>query len=186
MLRIFGFAACLVLAGAVQAQEIRGLYLGGGYGFMSYDDVLDDQVPISDSASAYRLFGGFQFNENYALELGWTKSGGLSEDFSPILNIDIEFEAVTLRALALAPFGSLAMFGGIGYYDGTSRTDVVFNPEFFEDAPFSIKDDDGGFTAVGGIQFEMSRLSVRGEYEWFDTDGNVDVASLTIGVLFRF
>ncbi len=189
MFRMLGFVACLALVGAAQAQEIRGAYLGAAYGLVSFDERIELPevaiIPVSDTAGAYRLLGGFQLNSNYAIELGWTKTSGLSEDLGAFLNVDAEFEAATLRGIALAPFGSLSMFGGLGYYDATIRTDIVFN---LIDGPlrFSTKDSDSGLTAVGGIQFDLSRISIRGEYEWFDTDGNTDASSLNIGVLFRF
>ena len=47
-------------------------------------------------------------------------------------------------------------------------------------------DEDDGLTAMGGIQFDMRRVSIRGEYEWFDTDDGVDAQSLNVAVIFRF
>lgn len=188
MFRMLGFVACLVLAGAAGAQETRGGYVGAAYGLISYDEMVElpeVRIPVSDSAGAYRLLGGWQLNSNYAIEVGWTKTSGLSEDFGFLVNVDVEFEAATLRGLALAPFGNIAMFGGLGYYDATAKIDVVidFGDEVLR---FSGKNSDSGLTAVGGIQFDLSRLSIRGEYEWFDTDGNTDASSLNVGVLFRF
>jgi opacity protein-like surface antigen len=43
-----------------------------------------------------------------------------------------------------------------------------------------------GVTVAGGMQWELDRVAIRAEYEWFDTDGNVDANNLGVSVLFRF
>lgn len=194
MLRLLGFVACLVLAGAAHAQEIRGAYIGVGYGYFSYDAIHDvTQFPISDSTGGYRLFAGYQLNSNYAIELGWTKADGFSEDLFyrdgsgqiRMTDISVEYEVATVRGLAIAPFGGFSMFGGLGYYDSTATTTYpVLGPAGLERR--SSKVGDSGFTVIGGIQYDWSRIAFRGEYEWLDTSGSTDVSSINLNVLFRF
>lgn len=198
MLRLLGFLACLVLAGAAHAQEIRGAYVGVGFGFLNYEDIYEvaevQQFFISDSTGGYRLFAGYQLNSNYAIELGWTKADGLSEDLFyfdgvsgelRMTDISVDYEVATLRGLAIAPFGGFSMFGGLGYFDASATTTYpTLGPNGLE--RLSSKRSDSGVTVIGGIQYDWPRIALRGEYEWLDTSGSTDAQSINLNVLFRF
>jgi opacity protein-like surface antigen len=194
MRSLLGLALCFMLAGAAQAQEIRGVYLGVGLGLLNYDETVENtNLRISDSGGIYRFVGGYQLNSNYAIELGWATTDNIGEQFYGgdaqgnllTLNIGVEHDIATLRVLALAPFGGISMFGGLGYYDSSTKTTFRLNtPSGSESESFSASD--SGITVMGGIQFDWSRIALRGEYEWFDTDGNTDASSINLTVLFRF
>src|SRR3981189_1539405 len=77
-----GFAPCgvgLLLAVAVAtpvvAQETRW-YVGAGVGEAKFKSVCDS-VPVSckDHDTAWKLFGGYQFNRNFGAELGYADMG---------------------------------------------------------------------------------------------------------------
>ena len=44
--------------------------------------------------SAYRIIGGYRFNDNFALEGGWGKTGDLEESFTEVIP---PFGTVTLN-----------------------------------------------------------------------------------------
>jgi opacity protein-like surface antigen len=194
MMRYLMFCLVISLAAfAVDAQEIRGGYVGVATGAFKYDDNGDGLgLPVSDTTSGYRVLGGFQFNSVYAIEAGFGVSGTVKESyrgFDPTLgtvtlDIEADYDIATLRFLAFAPFSNLNIFGGIGYYDASIEASFRYRSSV-EDVDETAEGDDDGLTAVGGVQYELSRWAIRGEYEWFDTD-NVDAQSLNIMVLFRF
>jgi len=179
------------LAAVAQAQD--GGYLGVSIGSFDYSESGDSGLPISDSAGAYRLLGGYQFNENYAIEAGWGTTEDLKETFRFLdpffgdvsLTIGYDYEISMVRFLAFAPLSSMSIFGGAGYYDAT----INFSARIEDNsgvATFAEELGDDGAMVVGGIQFERDRITLRGEYEWLDAEGDVDTTTLSFAVLFRF
>jgi OOP family OmpA-OmpF porin len=194
MRRLVSFVLLFSLAIGAQAQEIRGGYVGLAFG--SFDFTQDDDdtgLRFSDTTSSYRVLGGYQFNSNYAVEASWGATGDIKESFygfDPFLGdlsleIKTDYEIATLRALAIAPFSSTSIFGGAGYYDAKSNLAIRYQDDF-ETVTFSDTGSDSGATIVGGVQFELRRIAIRGEYEWFDTGGGVDAYNIGVSVLFRF
>ncbi|MBN1240999.1 MAG: outer membrane beta-barrel protein [Gammaproteobacteria bacterium] len=191
---VSGVLVFLCLAGGAEAQYLSGgPYLGASVGSFSYrEDGENLGVGVSDSTTAYRLLAGYQFRGVYAVEGSWGRTGTFKERFeffdpSGTVSFEVggEYEIATLRFVALAPFSNVNMFGGIGYFDATLDAYQRFQtPDEVQTAMG--EDADDGLTAVGGIQFDLRRLSIRGEYEWFDTDDGVDTQSLNVALLFRF
>lgn len=186
--------AFLGVAATADAQEIRGIYAGLSVGYFGYEEGGENLgVRISENTSAYRALVGYQFNSVYGIELAAGRTGTFTERFSGVsptvgevsLEISGEYEVSTLRFVAFAPFSSLGMFGGAGYYDATLDASARFTSTGEVTTSFA-EDTDDGLTVFGGVQFEFDRIAVRGEYEWFDTDDGVDAQSINVTGLFRF
>jgi hypothetical protein len=179
--------ALWLFAATANAQDYSGPYLGVSVGSFDYTESDELGVLIADSAAAYRLIGGYQVNENLAIEAGIGKTGDLKESFPFIgggsLDVRADYEFVTVRALGLVPLDSFDFFGGIGYYDATVNVSATATGagSLGED-----EDDDSGATLLGGVQFYLDNFTIRGEYEWFDTDSDVEAWDISVGVLFRF
>jgi hypothetical protein len=189
-----GVLLFLGLGAVAEAQEIRGPYAGVSVGSFTYKENGENLgAPISDTSGAYRVLGGWQFNSVYALEGGWGKSGEFKERFDffdPVvgnLSLEVfgEYEIKTLRFLAMAPLSNLNIFGGVGYYDAKLDASFRFQSPVEEQTGSGEASDDG-LTVLGGVQYEFRRFALRGEYEWFDTDGGVDAYSLNVALIFRF
>src|SRR5690606_21235557 len=183
---------CLVFAGSAGAQDISGPYLGLGAGLLNYDEDGDTGIRISDGGSIYRIVGGYQLNSNYAIEAGWARSTDVKEQLFLVdqignlvsLDLGLEAEITTLRVLALAPFSGMSMFGSVGYFDADFTSTYSLNdPSNPQRGAF--KSSDSGVTVAGGIQYEWTRIALRGEYEWFDTD-DVDSTAINVVVVLRF
>jgi Outer membrane protein beta-barrel domain len=181
---------CLALSGAVEAQEIRGLYVGVGAGIFNYEN---ENNGISDGAGIYRIVGGYQLNSNYAIEAGWVQGEDVKEQFFTVnpmgevvpVNVAVESEIKTLRVLAFAPFSGLGMFGSVGYFDADFTTGFSIVDPLNPRSGVLEQQSDSGVTVAGGIQYEWSRIALRGEYEWFDTD-DIDATALNLIAVFRF
>ncbi len=188
-------------AGAGRAQEYSGPYVGVSVGDFNFEqkDIgvipgLPGGVPLSDSGGAYRLFGGYQLNRYYSIEAGYAKTNDFTESYGPVpFGGDIVSEDVqarygisTLRIVAMAPFSSVNMFGSLGYYNAKLKIDG----QYFQNGAVALtgtyKHNDGGLTVAGGVQFDLARFSIRGEYEWFDTKNATRASSFNVGVLFVF
>jgi hypothetical protein len=180
----------LLLGTAAFAQPDSGPYIGVAAGSFSYEESDDDFGTLIDvTTSSYRLIGGYQIHESLAVGGGIGKTGDIKESFplapfgSGSLDVRAEYEVLTVRALWLVPVSSVDLFGGVGYFDATVNVDV--SATGFGSLGES-EEDDSGATLFGGLHFYLDNVTLRGEYEWFDSDGDVDTWNLAVGVLFHF
>ena len=183
----------LALAQAASAQDRDGAYMGFSAGSFSYEEEDDEfGTIIDDTTSAFRIVGGYRFNDNFAVEGGWGRTGDLEESFTEFLppfgNVTLtltgDYEVLTVRALGFLPFEKVSLVGGGGYYDAEANvsasvvglgTAVEVSDEGSED----------GLTLVGGLEFNLQRIDIRGELEWFDID-DAEAWDVSIGVLYHF
>jgi len=192
--------ALMALVGAAAlAQDVSGAYMGATFGNLTYTEQADGLVSSSDfddSASAYRLYGGYRLGSRLALELGYATSDGISDTIDMDLlgtpvPVDVTNDVTMTTARALVhfpisaerlPFVSLSIFAGLGIYDAETKSTGSF-----AGIPFAATEStDDGSTALLGLQVDFPKVSIRGEYEWFDTDSNVDLWSAGVGLIFRF
>jgi len=121
-------AAILVAAvvPCVHAQNnSAGGYWGVAFGFLDYKEVEPSlNITISDSTNAFRIFGGYRFNDNLAIEAGWATTGDIKESFSgfdPVfgdttLEFKGDYDVKTIRVLGILPLEAFSLFGGVGSY----------------------------------------------------------------------
>ena len=190
------YLICLGLSLAVvqgaAAQERGGAYIGFSLGSFSYEEEDPDLgvTIVDDSATAYRILGGYRFSENFAVEGGWGKTGDLEETFTEFipgfgnltLNMSGDYEVLTVRALGIVPFENISLIGGVGYYDADLNATISVTGL----GSFAAEGSDDGATLVGGIEFNLERIDIRAELEWFDTESSVDASDISVGVLFHF
>lgn len=183
---------CAITSVSSYAQESSGAYMGFGVGSFDYaESDAASGISLSDNASAYRLFGGYRFSENFSVEGGWGATGDLKDTVTATLpgfgtmsfDTAADFEVLTVRALGRLPFDNVALFGGVGYYD--SEVDVSVSVQGIGEVG-SGSGSDSGATIIGGLEFAVSRVNLRAEYEWFDTDSSVDASMLGLGLFFNF
>src|SRR3990172_7235075 len=79
------FAVAALLCGLVAASQAsaQGFYIGGRVGQSSFDD--DNAIPdlitsgtVDDKDTGFKIFGGYQFNRNFGVELAWVDLGKAS------------------------------------------------------------------------------------------------------------
>jgi hypothetical protein len=183
-----GLSVAFVQAAA--AQERTGPYMGFSVGSFSYEEEDEDLgTLIDDSTSAYRLMGGYRFNDNFALEGGFGQTGDIEESFAEFIpgfgslnfGVGAEFEVLTVRALAFMPFEKVSLLGGVGYYD--ADIEVTVSVPGVGSGSEGTSDD--GATLIGGFEFNLERVDIRTELEWFDID-NGEAWDISVGLLFRF
>ena len=152
------------------SQQMRGAYIGAGISSLSHTQPADAAGPqISDDTSAFRLLGGYRFNDHYAVDAG----------FGTTADIKRMFSAVSVRGIALLPVSIIDLFGGVGYYEATFNKSILSGAGGFEQT-------DSGATVIGGLALNLPRVSIRGEYEWLDTDSGRKASSIGVLVLLRF
>jgi OmpA-OmpF porin, OOP family len=190
-LTVLGVASAMMIAGPAAAQD-QGFYAGLTIGQSKQKDAcdgLDDfgiDVSCDDKDNAWRILGGYQFNRNLAVELGYTDVGEVSASFGGF-NASIEAKIWELVGVGSWPFTpNFSAYGKLGLYRG--ETDFSTNAPGEENASESNSD----LTYGLGVRWDFTRnLGVRAEYQIYKDvgggeigEGDVDVIS--IGVIFKF
>lgn len=193
-MRYLALLACLALMQAAHAQGESGAYIGAGFGTFDYDEG-DGPLAVSDSTTAYQIYGGYKFNDHLAVEFGIGRTGDLEADIDdtipqigPVtLEIDAQYDIYALRVLGILPFERFSLFGGVGYYSAPLNATV--NLQGFGEIGW-FDGHERGATVSAGLQYDfgldLSSFSLRAEYQWFDFGSDIDVAGLNVGLLFRF
>jgi OOP family OmpA-OmpF porin len=181
-----GLAVLGLLAGAsAYAEQAPGFYAGVGIGqaTLEVDDL--DFVDFDASDTAFKVFGGYNFNANFAAEVSYFDGGAPSEnlDFGGGFtgSIDGELTGLNFSAVGRIPVTqSFAIFGKLGYasYDvkATARIDDISE---------SGSDSGNDLSYGAGVAFSFGQFDLRGEYEAIDVDGGA-FNILSVSGAYRF
>ena len=99
---------------------------GGAIGTASIDESIDGFRFDADS-TAYRLYGGYQFNEYFALEAGYLNLGSFDEQIQQggeIVPISADADGFTFAVRASVPLGQkFDLHGTVGsfFWDGSNE-----------------------------------------------------------------
>jgi OOP family OmpA-OmpF porin len=189
---VLAAASCLLSAHAL-AQP----YVGFAAGQSDVDEgmvipgLLDPGGRVDGKDGAFKLFGGYQFNPNFALEAALVDLGDVSYSGNftdatntvlPVTGGRIQNSGLNLSAVGVLPLGQrFVLFGKAGMFLWYSEaSDITGGVAFFSE-------EDGADLSLGlGASVALGqRVSLRAEWERFDMS-NVDVDLVTVGVAFRF
>ena len=163
----------LGMTGTAVAQD--GFYAGASIGQATIDGC-GGITKCDDEDTSWKIFGGWEFNRNIAIEAAWVDFGEISGSIDGS-KVSAEGDGWLLAGKGTLPlneqFGVFAKFGMIMWdVEGGGAASGL--------------DDDGTDLIYGlGAQYMFTdRFGVVGEWEWYDIDNDVDVFS--IGALIKF
>lgn len=198
---LFGITAAAFALPAAAQMSIGNLYLGASLGQSKAKDACEGaNISCDDKDTAWRLFAGYQFNRNLAIEAGYAdlgKSTASATEFVPgigTIRADAKFEASAwdLAAVGILPLASqFSIYGKLGIYYGEVKASGTGTAGALV-VPVSAKDTTTDLTFAFGAGFDITRnFGLRAEYQKYkDMGGNdtgkSDVDVLSIGVLYRF
>lgn len=161
-------------------------YLGASIGQSQMEESLDGSK-FDGSDTAFKIFGGFRFNDFLAAEASYTDFG--EPDDSVLLetirvNLSADVQAWELSGVGIIPLSQrFELFGKIGIV--TWDADVTGTTDFF-----STSESDSGTDltyGVGARFFATPNLAIRGEWQFYDIDGgDLDTDMLSAGVAYYF
>jgi OOP family OmpA-OmpF porin len=155
-------------------------------------------VSIDDNDTGWKVFGGYEFTPNWAIEAAYVDLGEITTEFSATLAPD-DLPQFVSDAAAIHPYmASGFALTGVGKFD-ISQTVVVFGKIglFNWDAEGNVKEtgsgqlvklDDSGTNLVYGlgISYEVSpQFGIRAEWESYDVDWD-KINLFSVGVEYRF
>jgi OOP family OmpA-OmpF porin len=175
-----GVALLGLFAGTTALADTQpGFYVGAGVGQATIEV---DDIGFDADDTAFKVFGGYNFNQYFAFELAYFDSGKPDQNFGPG-NLEVALNGINISGVGRLPLGEVfSLFGKLGYasYDGeiTGRVGnqtVAGGDSSDEDLTYGI----GGAFNIGP-SFEL-----RAEYEAFDiSDGAFNI--LSVSGLFKF
>lgn len=169
-------AAALALSLPAAAQmSMSSIYVGGAFGQSSFKDACNGIASCDDSDTTWGVFGGYQFNRNFAAELGYHDLGSAS---APGASYDAT--AWELVGVAAWPFSEqFSVYGKLGGFRGEVKSS-------------GDKDTNTDLTYGVGLQYDLNRnLGLRGEWQRYSSMGGgslveSDVDALRLAALWRF
>lgn len=155
--------ATLLWSSAGQAE----IFLGAGVGRTDTDDSANS-VSLDESDSAWKIYGGMMFTDNFGFEAGWTDLGDASSGA-----VDTETEALYAAGVVAAPLMenfSIYAKAGIAFWD----QDINAASYDGEDLMYGI-----------GANYKLAdQFHVRIEWEQYETDLETSVISVGGGLQF--
>lgn len=214
MKRTFAAAAVLLVSGLASAQG-TGWYGGVSVGQASVDldhvsrdfaaEVEDAGIPVvsaseDDSHMVYKLFLGYKYTPNFAIEAGYADLGKydakvVGDVFGLPLDVrgEVKSKAVFIDAVGMLPLTpEFSMFGKVGaaYARTKARASMEFLGERLSDS-----DSDSEYVPKAGFGAEYAltkTIALRAEYERYfdvgdeDDTGESDVDFWSVGLKFGF
>ncbi len=174
-LMLLSWAAAMSFSASIAAADG---YVGASIGSAGVDD---PQGGVDGSDTGFRLFGGYRFNENWAVEGFYADFGAPEDDFFGIASREITgIGAQIVGAFPVSDKVELfANLGFISWEEDFSVLGIVAGGDDGEDLTYGI-----------GVMFNFSeQVSIRGEWEFYDIAdafGDIDVDLLSVGVEFSF
>ena len=173
---ILGVLAALAAAPAA-AQDTPHWYLGGSAGSATAKHHCDNTTACDETDGAFKLFGGYQFNRNVAVEIGYADLGTFVADAT-----DTDIRALDAVAQFTAPLSQrFALIGRIGAYRSHVEASGATNAGAHNTS----------FTWGLGIAFSFSRsFELRGEWQHYPDiggggAGTHDIDFLSLGLVLR-
>jgi OOP family OmpA-OmpF porin len=178
--------AVLLAASRASAQG----YLGASLGSTDADDgnaipELIDAGTVDGEDSGFKLFGGYQFNRNLAVELAYVDLGKLeySGTFGglSVTGGKVQTTGFNASAVGIVPLSpSFSLFGKVGVFSWLAKARDVTGG-----APFAGEEDDADVSfGLGAAYHVNANFSVRAEWEQFEALDKISLIS--IGVAVRF
>lgn len=151
-------------------------YAGAGAGQSEFDI-----GGFDDTATSWKIFGGYQFHDSFAVEIGYLDTGEAEESFAGE-TLTISADGATASLVGVLPIGeqfSLHARLGMFFWDVEAELD---------DGVTAFTASDSGEDLYYGVGAGMKlgeNAGLRLEYEIADVE-DADVSMISLSVLFRF
>ena len=154
------------------AQTLNGFYVGASVGqseAKSWCSGADVGVSCDDTSTAWKVFGGYQFNRYLAAEAGYTNLGRFKASLDPLTD-EAKVTAWEAAAIGIAPLADrLSAFGRLGLYRANVKETTNFAGDF--------ENDNNDLTFGAGLAYQFTpHFGLRGEWQRYRNVGGGDVA----------
>lgn len=206
-------AVTLLACGSANAAEpVTGFYVGGNAGqsranintggisaaVLSTGLVAAAGTTADETDTGFKLFGGYRFHPNFAVEAGYFKLGTFgftTATVGPAATVAGSAEnssGFNIDLVVIAPINeAFSLFGRVGAQ--TSKTTIsLAGVGAGGAAAISSSQTGSNYKAGVGMQYDFAKIGLRAEWERYRIPGgssgssNADVDLFSLGVLYRF
>jgi OOP family OmpA-OmpF porin len=190
-----GLLLAVAVASPVIAQETHW-YVGASAGQAKYKGACNGSpVSCKDHDTAWKLFGGYQFNQNFGAEVGYTDLGKAKlNGITSGVSVDASLAATAWELLGVGtlPLGQgFGLYGKAGLYRAETKLSATAAIPGFS-ASSSGKDKNSDLTFGFGGRYDITKaIGARAEWQRYrkvggnNTDKG-DINVLSVGLLFSF
>ena len=170
----------LSVAMTAQADVAPGFYVGAGFGTTEISEESIEDFTADDSDTGLKVFGGYSFNEYFAIEASYfdfgEASGTIEDPFLGDFDFAVGITGINAAAVARIPVAEMfALFGKVGFASYDLEFDVSLG-----DISGSDSESETDMVYGGGAALSFGAFEVRAEYEVLNVeDGDVNMISLT-------
>lgn len=171
----------LAAAGHAGAQTpARDAYLGIGIAKLGYEIDVGDVEFIDTLAAGFKVYGGLSLNRRWAFEAAFQTTatdehsaalagGDLGAPLVAVpVTATVRLELMTLRALRHHRYAWGSLYAAIGVSGAAIDTEVAVPA--VPGLGMSLHTSKNGLTVGAGLQWDLSGLSLRLAYDWWDAD----------------
>jgi OOP family OmpA-OmpF porin len=177
----------LLASSTVLAEIQPGLYVGAGVGKATIELDDEDGFGFDSDDTAFKVFGGYNFNQYFAIEAAYFDGGAPEETVISVPGargtIEVGTTGLIASVLGRVPLGDMfSLYGKLGFasYDAEIKGRVNGNVVAEDDG----SDDDVAY-GVGAAFNLGASFELRAEYEAISiSDGDFNM--LTVNGLFKF
>jgi OOP family OmpA-OmpF porin len=187
------FAVAVLALGALVAAPqaaAQGFYVGGSVGQSDFNDgnVVPDLITsgtVDGKDTGFKIFGGYQFNPYFGLELAIVDLGEASYSGTfggvPVVGGTVDAWGFNFSAVGTLPLGAgFALFGKVGLFVYEAEANDVTGG-----LPFTGTSDDTNVSFGVGASYDFTRnFRIQVEWERFEAVDTIDL--LSIGVVYKF
>jgi len=155
------------------------IYIGANAGQAHWRNLCTNGAACEDTNATLGVFGGYQINKIFSVELGVRNYGEAKSTGASIKGKG--WEASGLAAWPIV--GAVSIFGRLGGYRGTLKGDGALT---------GVKETTSSVTYGLGLQLDLSKnVALRGEWQAYSSLGGGampqgDLNVLTVGALWQF
>ncbi|MES2537007.1 MAG: outer membrane beta-barrel protein [Pseudomonadota bacterium] len=176
------------------AVHAEGFHIGGniGQGKVKLADsalvALSTSVTRETTATAFKVYGGYEFTRNWGVELGYADLGKINNIYHTGVDVALDYKtsAFYLAGTGTVPVSDqFSLFGKLGITSNKSKV----NASVGSFASFSGKDDHSGVMfGVGAAYHFTKNIAMTVEYDDFGkTDESGSKASMwSLGMRYKF
>jgi len=182
----------LVSSGLAAAQALaqEKFYAGGSIGSSSIDESITagliDSGPVDGKSNGFKVFGGYRFNPNLAVELALVDLGKASYSGSffgaPVTGGTVKVSGFNASAVALHPVNpEFELFAKAGLFAWEAKASDTTGG-----VPFSGTTDGANLSlGIGANYYFTKNVGARIEWEHFNLDSD-KASMLSAGIVVKF
>ncbi len=184
LLGVLGAAGLFAATSSIAGEG----YIGVSAGILGFEGDTD----VLYTPSSYKVFGGYELNEFFALDVAYFRATDTKRKTGIIrsrsIPVDISADGFTIRAVGAFPLRRcqqecrtsdyFSILGSVGYWDGDAEASEPDSTVTIAGA--------GGFTWGVGGKYRFGSVSMRGEFEWLDSDSDDTIWAISVGIQINF